>query len=168
MDYWVSDFNKEGALIYVSLPRGAIVLVFKMWSERDTFEKGKYWEKYQQTGLGSKQSTTGAELNQAGAHLGGCSHSSVFLMKSEFSKEVSLLIQLWQAPGHGVTGLVWPWDRGQTCSFSGSFSCPVSSALTFFISQFFWRRSRNSSLTPLPQIPGLVTCVLSSGGFCNT
>lgn len=65
------------------------------------------------------------------------------------------------------TGLVWHWDRGQTCSFSGYFSYPVSSAL-MFVSQFFWRRSRNSSLTLLPRVPRLVTCVLSSGGFCHT
>lgn len=44
---------------------------------------------------------------------------------------------------------------------------PISSAL-MFVSQFFWCRSRNSSLTPLPQVPRLVTCVLSSGGFCHT
>lgn len=81
--------------------------------------------------------------------------------------EVPLLAQLWQSlcvhtrPGAALT------LAHTCCSFSGYFSYPVSSALVF-VSQFFWCRSRNSSLMSLPQVPRLVTYLLASGCFCNT
>lgn len=57
------------------------------------------------------------------------------------------------------TGLVCHWDRAahSLATSHTQFLQPL------FVSQFFWCRNRNSSLTSLPQVPGLVTSALSSG-----
>lgn len=138
-----------------------------MWSEKETFEKGKYREKYQRTGFWSKQSSTGAELNQA--------RSRQEIPRVDVPKQFCfsrwnmnctgksrcgrlLLARLWRSvlftPEHAIKELVQHVDRA--AHFLATALNQFLRHLHLFPS-FSDVEAEIPLLTLLPQLPGLAT-----------